>query len=101
MNANWLILIPQRNQLWLQVGTECLWLHSKRDIHPNQPPMEEGWKSDRLSIKLEDRHAQHIMYDWHANGPFDLSTGEQCMMRLPDAVREIIEFHPSFLNQAV
>lgn len=98
MKENWLIIIPMRNQIWLQVGSECLWLHSKRDIHPNIPPTEEGWKGDRLAIRLEDQFAKHIIFDWLYNGPFDISTGEQCLMRFPDDIREIIQFHPSFLK---
>lgn len=93
MKSNWMTLVPYLQQIWLNVGSQQVWLHSKDTIVPGMEPTNEGWNGSKYAFRLTDQEAQALLLEWLSNGPFVMETndaGAESLERMPTTVEQRI-----------
>lgn len=87
MKSNWITLLPFGQQIWLNIGFQCIWLNKKDMVVSSPEPTAEGWQQNgRYSFRISDQAAKDMMYEWMYNGPFVMEqneTGDLSLMRMP------------------
>ena len=79
--------MPYGQQIWLNIGFQCIWLNKKNMVVSSPEPETEGWqKNGRYAFRISDQDAKDLMYEWMYNGPFVMEQnerGDQSLMRMP------------------
>ena len=86
---------PQSGYIVLYHNSHLINLHEKYFVDSGlASKQEDGVYCGRMVLTLSKSEAMHLIYEWHANGPFKMQNEEDAH-RLPDGLLERIRhFEP-------